>query len=458
MLKDILKHILVLPAFILAWIYGLLRSFSPLEGIKSFAKNSLSLVLFGIVFKFYKKTGIIYNGRITLDFSILKIYPFAKKAQAVIEIYPLLDFTKNRKCMGKWVIPLYIRGSEKNTFTIFLDFPNISFNGRVYKNLLDFSILENGKHIAFLRLKTAKTRIFTLHRFFKFYNFPKATKKNERTPLDSRNFDTYSFLFSKPFAKSISNFTSVWNEQDPNAHISNFSIYAFNFISVVSRLMLPPGSWILDLGAGSCWTSEWLSRLGYNVIGYDISLQTLSIGNQRINSIKKGFNPLMPDFLTVCGDSCALPFITESLDAVVVIETLHHVPDYPRVIEEAFRVLKKQGKFALLEPGSYHSETPEALITMKNQAIYEGSLDRAIIRKTALSSGFRVKEYLMPVNSYILPRNDNIYYRNRFLRLYGNVYEWFIRYLEIPLNMEGNMFFIFEKPKLPDIKNRKGGA
>ncbi len=451
MIKIIIKHLLVIPAFLFASLYGLLRRLYYPDNFKSALKNAAAMLFSGILFSFRKEDSIIYNDQFSIDFTILKITPFSKRSRIIIEIYPLYDFRKNKKCSGRWTLPVKLNGMKKNHFSMQVRYPFLVYEGRSFQNEIESSALEDGKHIGFLRLKLGKGRLFSLHRLFKFYRFRRKVKKRERTPLDFHNIDTYSFLFSKPFSKNVSNFTSVWNELDPFAHIDNFNIYAFNFISILSRNKLPPGSWILDLGAGSCWTSEWLSKLGYNVIGYDISLQTLSVGNQRINKYRDSrkfpkTDPVLPDFLTVCGDSTVLPFAEFSFDAIVVIETLHHIPEYTKVIREGFRVLKKNGRLVLLEPGSYHSETPEALITMKKQAIYEGSLDRKLIRRSALESGFRVKEYLMPINTYMTPRNDRMYYKNYIMRLYGNIYEWFIRYLEIPLNMDGNIFFIFEKP------------
>jgi ubiquinone/menaquinone biosynthesis C-methylase UbiE len=57
-------------------------------------------------------------------------------------------------------------------------------------------------------------------------------------------------------------------------------------------------------------------------------------------------------------DGEALPFDEQSFDCVVSTFTLCSVPDPARAMQEVFRVLKKEGRFLVLE----HGESPDPLV------------------------------------------------------------------------------------------------
>jgi SAM-dependent methyltransferase len=66
-----------------------------------------------------------------------------------------------------------------------------------------------------------------------------------------------------------------------------------------------------------------------------------------------------------------LPIATASMDAVIVVDALHHVPDVPAVFREAFRVLADGGRFVLAEPGEGHSETEKSRGEMLEHGVQE---------------------------------------------------------------------------------------
>ena len=69
-----------------------------------------------------------------------------------------------------------------------------------------------------------------------------------------------------------------------------------------------------------------------------------------------------------------LPIASESVDAAIVMDALHHVPDVPAVFREAFRVLVPGGVFLLAEPGEGHSETEKARGEMLEHGVQEGEI------------------------------------------------------------------------------------
>ena len=78
-----------------------------------------------------------------------------------------------------------------------------------------------------------------------------------------------------------------------------------------------PGEHVLDLGAGSCWVSEWLRRFNVETVSVDIALDMLRVGQSRLGS----------DARVVVGDLEALPLATESVDKAVCLNAFHHVPN-----------------------------------------------------------------------------------------------------------------------------------
>lgn len=103
-----------------------------------------------------------------------------------------------------------------------------------------------------------------------------------------------------------------------------------------------PGARLLDFGSGPGENALRLSKIGYQIDGFDISEENVSISNElfRRHGEKGAFQ--------VSGAE-KLPYSSESFDMIVGIDILHHV-DIPRAIKECHRVLKKGGKAIFREP------------------------------------------------------------------------------------------------------------
>jgi SAM-dependent methyltransferase len=54
--------------------------------------------------------------------------------------------------------------------------------------------------------------------------------------------------------------------------------------------------------------------------------------------------------VALIADACALPFADASLDAIVMTDVLHHIPDVNRFFDEATRCVRPGGKVVMLEP------------------------------------------------------------------------------------------------------------
>jgi SAM-dependent methyltransferase len=56
------------------------------------------------------------------------------------------------------------------------------------------------------------------------------------------------------------------------------------------------------------------------------------------------------DGVDLVADGCALPFPDASLEAIVMTDVFHHIPDVARFLAEAARVVGPQGRIIMIEP------------------------------------------------------------------------------------------------------------
>jgi ubiquinone/menaquinone biosynthesis C-methylase UbiE len=165
-----------------------------------------------------------------------------------------------------------------------------------------------------------------------------------------------------------------------------------SFLVAAEHLRVAPGGKILDLGGGSGWVSELLTQFGYRPFTLDLSSALLGIGQRRF--AKAG---LIPRFMV--GDMTTLPVASGSMDAVLVMDALHHVPDVPAVFREAFRVLAEGGQFVLAEPGEGHSETEKARAEMAEHGVEEREIHLFDMIDYGRAAGFdqiRVAPHYVP--------------------------------------------------------------
>ena len=96
------------------------------------------------------------------------------------------------------------------------------------------------------------------------------------------------------------------------------------------------GRTVMEIGLGSGYTLQLISQVAGRCVGLDLSEGTL-----RLNVRRKEFFGLNVAF--VHASATDIPLADASLDAVVTIGCLHHIPDIGRAIAEIRRVLKPGG-------------------------------------------------------------------------------------------------------------------
>ena len=158
------------------------------------------------------------------------------------------------------------------------------------------------------------------------------------------------------------------------------------FAHLIEGLKLVPGLKILDFAAGSCWASHLLNQLGCEVISLDASKTALNIGRELTRRHAVFGKQPSHTFMEFDGRRIQLP--DNSLDRLICINALHHVPNIEEVLSEIFRVLKNGTIAGFSEPGPFHSRSPQSQYEMKNYTVIERDIVIEEIDAIAKQVGF----------------------------------------------------------------------
>lgn len=106
--------------------------------------------------------------------------------------------------------------------------------------------------------------------------------------------------------------------------------------------LIPAGSTILDCGCGIGLSSYLLAKIGFKVIGIDMSPLFISEAKKRYGN--------QPNLIFFIGDANKMSFAEHSFDAVCSFDLLEHVNDLNGVLKEMYRVLKDSGLLIIFMP------------------------------------------------------------------------------------------------------------
>jgi ubiquinone/menaquinone biosynthesis C-methylase UbiE len=162
--------------------------------------------------------------------------------------------------------------------------------------------------------------------------------------------------------------------------------------AVLLRVLAPgQADHVLDLGAGSCWVSDWLRRCGVRTVAVDIALDMLRLGAQRLGNASG----------LVVGDMEQLPFNDGSFSKACCLNAFHHVPDRTRALEEIRRVLAPDGIAMFSEPGKGHAASPTSVVASQNYGVLENEILIEEFMNACLEAGFA--DVLLHPISNIMP-------------------------------------------------------
>ena len=162
--------------------------------------------------------------------------------------------------------------------------------------------------------------------------------------------------------------------------------YLFDFALACELLAPRPDDLVLDFAAGTCWASEFLSRLGVRTISIDLSVEMMRRGRTRLASDSRLVFRGMSSFVVARGQS--LPFLDGSFDGVLCMNALHHLPSYAHALREVHRVLKPGGVAVFSEPGTTHATQPLSIFRMREESVIEKNVSLPLVRRLAMEAGF----------------------------------------------------------------------
>jgi SAM-dependent methyltransferase len=183
------------------------------------------------------------------------------------------------------------------------------------------------------------------------------------------NLDNPDYFLAKPF-------TNV--DETPDRLVC--------FAELIDGLRPLPGMRILDFGAGTGWSSRYLTQLGYEVICSDVSPTALELAKELFGRLPVIGPRPAPMFQVFDGHRLDLP--DASVDRVHCFDAFHHVPNPAEVLAELGRVLKPGGIAGFCEPGPNHSRTAQSQFEMRNYTIIENDVVMADIWPWAQAAGF----------------------------------------------------------------------
>ncbi|HLH41742.1 MAG TPA: class I SAM-dependent methyltransferase [Bryobacteraceae bacterium] len=126
---------------------------------------------------------------------------------------------------------------------------------------------------------------------------------------------------------------------------AQWRIRARTFEYFLRRILPPPPSQILDLGAGNGWLSYRLAQIGHSPVAVDIFADP----HDGLAAARR--YPLR--FPIVEADFDDLPFPAASFDLAVFNSSIHYSGDYRRTLRAAGRCLRPAGRIVVLDSPVY---------------------------------------------------------------------------------------------------------
>jgi SAM-dependent methyltransferase/uncharacterized protein YbaR (Trm112 family) len=200
---------------------------------------------------------------------------------------------------------------------------------------------------------------------------------------------------------------------------TDFTLYLISLFGNVVKLLGVNGSSprevILDSGCGYSWTTEWLAKSGFEVIGVDICRAYLEVGIRRIGES----HPHL-----VVADVENLPIADACADAVLAYESFHHIPDRVKAMAGYARILKDRASVVLAEPGEDHESAAVSVDVMSRYGILERGMELEDVEGYIAGSPFGSPEQLwvMHASAAELERGINLPSAWRHSVFPGNVF------------------------------------
>lgn len=118
-------------------------------------------------------------------------------------------------------------------------------------------------------------------------------------------------------------------------------IYAEHYTRYLSSCDLVDGKEVLDIACGSGYGTKMLAARAKKVYGVDVDAPTVQYAKENFAASNITYS---------VGDGAAIPLKDNSIDVVVTFETIEHIADYERFLDEVQRVLRPDGVILVSTP------------------------------------------------------------------------------------------------------------
>ncbi len=145
---------------------------------------------------------------------------------------------------------------------------------------------------------------------------------------------------------------------------------------------------ILDLGCGGGHVSFAMAPHAVEVVAYDLSPDMLQV--VAAAATERGLNNLV----TQQGSADSLPFADASFDLVCTRYSAHHWRNLPQALQEAARVLKRGGKFIMIDTGAPEdvlADTYVQAIELLRDTSHVRNVSRSSWRKLVQRAGLQIE-------------------------------------------------------------------
>lgn len=212
--------------------------------------------------------------------------------------------------------------------------------------------------------------------------------RDERRDTIARSTDTYNDAAERHWAAMAADPQARRaQQQKPFANPREAPAMLYRLGLALEALDLGVGQTVLDFGAGSCWLSLALNRLGCRTVSVDVSRSALDLGAEAFARDPYVRPDLSPRFLPY--DGRTLPLEDDSIDRVICFDAFHHVPNPVEILAELFRVLRRGGRLVMAEPGVGHADSDAAHFETAHYGVLENELVLDELLADARRAGFQ---------------------------------------------------------------------
>jgi SAM-dependent methyltransferase len=147
-------------------------------------------------------------------------------------------------------------------------------------------------------------------------------------------------------------------------------------------LLPPPPARVLDVGCGTGWTSCFLAKRGYHVVGQDIAPDMIAEAENNVARYETGDRVSF-----VVADYEEMAFRSE-FDAAVFFDSLHHSVDERAALRAVYTALRPGGVCLTSEPGEGHARSGHSVRAVRDFGVTERDMPARRIIRAARAEGF----------------------------------------------------------------------